>query len=105
MISVEVVRFVAGGDSLQSSAILTGLHIAAKGATFKEITLDTLRKLPIPLPPRDEQAVIAQYIDNHFGAFRDAERTVLTQTERLAEYRQALITAAVTGQLDVSEAS
>ncbi|MBT2418039.1 restriction endonuclease subunit S [Streptomyces sp. ISL-22] len=61
--------------------------------------------LSVPVPPRREQEEIVRSLD------RELEPEVRTQSkiERsnglLAERRQALITAAVTGQLDVSTAS
>ena len=67
-----------------------------------EIDNDLLRKMPVLLPPADEQARIVAHVDA-----RTADIEQLTfQAARLiglaAERRTALIIAAVTGQFDVS---
>jgi type I restriction enzyme S subunit len=58
-------------------------------------------KLPLLVPPRDEQELIATFLDRATSAFD----TLITEAERaialLKERRAALISAAVTGQIDV----
>lgn len=75
---------------------------SAKGATFKEITLDRLRRLVIPLPPLREQDRIVKRLQDLEGRHTRATANINTSIDRLKEYRSALITAAVTGQIDVS---
>ena len=73
----------------------------AKGATFREITLEALRKTPVLVPPLDEQCLIASWVKQQSEQFlaliREAEQTQVLLKER----RSALISAAVTGQIDV----
>jgi len=73
------------------------------GATFRRLNLGTLAKTPIPLPSMKEQRRIAAYLDEQ-AAKIDA---LIEETERFIELarerRAALITAAVTGQIDVRE--
>jgi len=59
----------------------------------------------VPLPPVSEQAQIVRSFHSKERALRAARAVLVTQLKRLREYRQALITAAVTGQLDIPEAS
>jgi type I restriction enzyme S subunit len=55
------------------------------------------------VPPRDEQEQISRYLD---AVVTQIDRVIVTtnrSVDRLREYRQALITAAVTGQLDLTK--
>ncbi|MBD1204747.1 MAG: restriction endonuclease subunit S [Rhodobacteraceae bacterium] len=89
--------------ALSGSASQTYFELMAKGATFREITLDALRRLPLPLPSLDEQREIAKVLRSkteRLGKLIDeAETTILLLQER----RAALISAAVTGKIDVRE--
>ena len=59
---------------------------------------------PITVPPLAEQERIVDHVQQSLRSI-DAARAKLTeQTAKLREYRQAIITAAVTGQLDVTSA-
>ena len=65
------------------------------------INIGTLGSIILVIPPKDEQAKILEYIN------RETTRTdsLITKTQHsinlLKERRAALITAAVTGQIDV----
>jgi type I restriction enzyme S subunit len=76
----------------------------SNGSTVNNVRLPVLRGLPIWLPSLDEQAVAADFIDEQTSAI-DA---LIAESEDLItfsqERRAALITAAVTGQIDVREA-
>lgn len=76
----------------------------SKGATFKEITLDALRRLPVAVPPLVEQLMIAAEIRERAEAFDQLVLDAQTSVVLLRERRSALITAAVTGQIDVRNA-
>lgn len=58
--------------------------------------------LPVYLPPLSEQRLIAQKIDQTVQTTRHLSSKVELTIERLKEYRSALITAAVTGQIDIA---
>jgi type I restriction enzyme, S subunit len=60
---------------------------------------------PIPLPSVAEQHSLAERAQTALDNIATASRLLDRQLEVLAERRQALITAAVTGQIDVSTAS
>lgn len=90
--------------ALNSAASYAGLEVYAKGATFREITLEALRNHRIPLPPLSDQRTITRFLDARVGSVDAIRRVAEVQIRRLAEYRQALITAAVTGQIDVEGA-
>jgi restriction endonuclease S subunit len=57
----------------------------------------------IPVPPLPEQAAIAAYLDAETAKLDALVGRVEAAVERLQEYRTALITAVVTGKIDVKE--
>ncbi|WP_405204177.1 restriction endonuclease subunit S [[Kitasatospora] papulosa] len=77
----------------------------AMGSTHKTIYVPDLQMLRIPLPPLAEQAEIVETIRHQNTGIDALMDKVSRQGELLTERRQALITAAVTGQFDVSTAS
>ncbi|MCA2201712.1 restriction endonuclease subunit S [Streptomyces sp. SMS_SU21] len=77
----------------------------AMGSTHKTIYVPDLQMLRIPLPPLEEQAQIVHTIRRQNGRVDTLTDKVQRQQELLRERRQALITAAVIGQFDVSTAS
>ncbi len=90
---------------LGSSTALNFWDTEIAGATFRRLNLGTLSATPIPLPPLDEQRRIATQLDEQtakIDAFISrAERFI----ELVKERRSALITASVTGQIDVRTTS
>ena len=64
-----------------------------------------LRSLPICIPPLEEQRVIAATLDAKTEMLRDLIATTQQAINLLLERRTALISAAVTGQIDVREVS
>lgn len=59
----------------------------------------------LPHPPLTEQAAIARYLDAKVALVNDAISNTESRIERLYEYRSALISAAVTGKMDVRDAA
>ena len=57
------------------------------------------------LPPHAEQNAIVDRLAGDFAQLDDLGHTLLTQIDLLNERRRALITAVVTGQLDIPEAA
>jgi type I restriction enzyme S subunit len=69
--------------------------------TRASLSQDLLRNMPVALPPMAEQAIIALHLEALEVSIRAiSEKTQLT-IEKLKERRAALITAAVTGHIDV----
>jgi hypothetical protein len=60
-----------------------------------------LKRADLPLPEQDEQAGIAAFLDQQTKRFGSLIQRVQDGIARLQEYRTALISAAVTGQIDV----
>lgn len=61
--------------------------------------------LYLVVPPLREQVEILGYLTEVLQRNELMSRILEKQIDRLKEYRQALITAAVTGQLDIPEAN
>lgn len=99
---VDVLRdfacYVIGADAAQH---YFSLH--SKGATFQEITLDALRRLPVVLPPLVEQAEIAAFLNAEVARFGQLITEASRAITLLQERRSALISAAVTGKIDVRD--
>jgi type I restriction enzyme S subunit len=71
------------------------------GSTMRTIGMGDLKAFRIPLPPVDEQRRIVVFLDEETAkidtSIAEAERLIELSRER----RSALITAAVTGQIDM----
>jgi len=70
----------------------------------RKLGTETLTRFPFLLPPLPEQAAIAIYLDRETARLDALIRKVEEAIERLQEYRTALISAAVTGKIDVRKA-
>lgn len=77
----------------------------AMGSTHKTIYVPDLQALKIPLPPLEKQREIVRRVRLANRRIDGAVDGTRRRIELLSERRQALITAAVTGQFDVSTAS
>lgn len=73
------------------------------GSTHQTIYMPDIQELRVPLPPLEEQDEIVAAVWRHIGRDGHIEDSLSHQLDLLAERRQALITAAVTGDLDVAE--
>lgn len=72
----------------------------AVGSTHKTIYMPDIEGLRIPLPSVDEQDLIVESVWSKLKGLDRAGDELVRQIDLLVERRQALITAAVTGQLD-----
>lgn len=87
--------------ALQSTAVFHPLEAKSLGAAVRGINIFDLKRVYVPTPPSDEQTRIASTLTIHEQRLTDLKLKVLTHADRLKEYRSALITAAVTGQINV----
>lgn len=88
-------------------AAATAGHFRAGGNpnTIDHLTGDQLRHYRFPFPPKEEQEEIARTLDIELNRIRTVQGKIGEAIDRLKELRLALITAAVTGQIDVGEAA
>ena len=68
------------------------------------LSVERVLNLSLPVPPLDEQAIIAQSLDNETTEIAAAVSRAHRQIELMQEYRTRLIADVVTGKLDVREA-
>ncbi|MBQ4837353.1 restriction endonuclease subunit S [Pseudoalteromonas luteoviolacea] len=69
--------------------------------TRASLSQDLLKKLSVALPPINEQKKIAEYLDKQSDAFDKLVLNAELSIQLLNERRTALISAAVTGKIDV----
>lgn len=69
--------------------------------TRASLSQDLLRNLPVLLPSPSEQTAIADYLEAETQKIDDLIDLNQQTMDKLKEYRTALITAAVTGKIDV----
>lgn len=67
------------------------------------LSVDRILPLKIPVPPFHEQQALAAFLSAVISRTARVTGAVEAAIERLSEYRAALITAAVTGKIDVRE--
>lgn len=73
-------------------------------ATIQNVSAEKYANLFQAVPPLPEQYEIVQYISLQAKQISTVISKLQTQISKLREYRQTLITAAVTGKIDVREA-
>ncbi|TFH84865.1 restriction endonuclease subunit S [Billgrantia azerbaijanica] len=105
--SVALIRPLCLADSeflcslLQASCYQSQMIFEAGGTTIKHIYITRLAKMPIALPPLNEQKEVLEKINNenvrYLSLIEEAEKSA----KLLGERRSALISAAVTGKIDV----
>jgi type I restriction enzyme S subunit len=76
----------------------------AGGSTKGAITRDMIAKLRVPVPPLAEQGVIAAHLNAQTQKLDSLTSKVEHAIALMREHRTALISAAVTGKIDVREA-
>ena len=70
--------------------------------SMQNIGQDTLKDLRFACPPRDEQNQINEWLDDKMDDFSQLQESIEGALAQLQEYRAALITNAVTGQIKVA---
>lgn len=86
-----------------TDAARTYFFLRSKQSTnLASINQSNVRELPIPMPPEAERTAILAELDRSAKATTDLIDHAVEHITRLREYRSSLISAAVTGQLDVS---
>lgn len=88
---------------LNSSAGAGLIDQIAIESTRMRVSLGDYKSSTCPLPPLPEQTAIAAYLDEETAKLDALVGKVEAAVERLQEYRTALITAVVTGKIDVRE--
>jgi type I restriction enzyme S subunit len=95
-------RFALYG--MMSDSFQIQLQSLSTGSTAEGLKASKLPILRLVAPPVSEQDVIADFLDRETARVDGMIAKIETAIERLQEYRTALITASVTGKIDVREA-
>ncbi|RLT11109.1 MAG: restriction endonuclease subunit S [Planctomycetota bacterium] len=93
----------AVGWTFKSAPIKNQIDHAQNGAAREGLNFVQIGEMAVPLPPLPEQTAIASFLDaetSKIDALIAEQRRLI---ELLKEKRQALISAAVTGKIDVRE--
>ena len=86
----------------QALGVRDQYHYNANGVTRYGLGLYWVNNGVVPVPPLDEQRKIAEYIDDNLQTMESIEENILFEIEKLKQFRMSLISAAVTGKIDVS---
>jgi len=78
------------------------LGYLSMGSTHKTIYFPDLMDIRVPLPPTERQERAIQEVSEAADERKMLCSGLSQQVSRLIEYKQSLITAAVTGELDVT---
>ena len=84
-----------------SSFFIESVRIKSNSTTIDVIYSDTLSGVKIPIPPMKEQLDILEFLNVKIPSIDTAISNEQRKTELLKEYRQSLISEAVTGKIDV----
>jgi type I restriction enzyme S subunit len=77
------------------------VDIVQYGAAQKQYNIGHAVDFTFPFPPVDEQRAIADFLDRRIASIEGLVAKAQQVVECLQEYRTALITAAITGKIDV----
>ena len=88
---------------LRSDSVAEYWALAKQGSTFNEVSIETVRDLVVPVPPIGEQHKIAAAVDVRDWGFAALVEEATHAITLLKERRAALISAAVTGKIDVRD--
>jgi type I restriction enzyme S subunit len=77
------------------------LNFNATGSTYDAVSAEDVCNMILVIPPEKEQEKIASFLDNETGKIDTLVEKVQKSIELLKEYRMAIISAAVTGKIDL----
>lgn len=88
---------------LQSSLVKEQVESFVKGAALRRLSIQNLEKVFGIFPTMSEQQKISDYINAQLNRLDVLESKAIVQIQLLEERRTALISAAVTGKIDVRD--
>lgn len=78
-------------------------RVAKQSTNLASISSTNIKETPLLIPPEEERAEIISYVDRQLKKFELLEQKSRLQIELIQERRTALISAAVTGKIDVRD--
>ncbi|MFM2431564.1 MAG: hypothetical protein RLZZ511_2777 [Cyanobacteriota bacterium] len=88
---------------LNAQTGISQVDLACVGATFRRINVGQIKQILVTVPPLAEQIAIGEYLEKIHGFYSKNVSLINLQIAKLQEYRQSLITAAVTGKLPIPD--
>ena len=86
-----------------SYLVQTQVFLMSNATTIEVIYSGNLRDAAVPIPPVEDQSAIVAYLNRETAKLDALTGKIQEAIEKLREYRAALISAAVTGKIDVRE--
>ena len=86
---------------ITSAGVVSELSLESKGSTMDNLNTETLGRVRMPVPPEVEQDDILNFVENVSGKYKSLIGYAESAIELMQERRTALISAAVTGKIDV----
>jgi type I restriction enzyme S subunit len=84
-------------------AALPALEQTSTQSTQANLNIDRIGSVQAVFPPLEEQLEVIAYLDSLIERYAEIEEKALTAIERMQERRTALISAAVTGKIDLRD--
>ncbi len=88
---------------LSTSGMQETIALEQVGASRQGLTLDAIRSFKLFVPPLAEQRAIADFLDHETRQIDALVTKTLDVIKQLREYRTSVISAAVTGRIDVRD--
>jgi type I restriction enzyme S subunit len=98
----EIGRFTA--ISFKTPGVETWIHQRLKGIAYTGLNIETLKQVPIPLPPLAEQHRIVAEVDRRLSVLDALDATLDANLARCARLRQSILKRAFEGRLVPAEA-
>jgi type I restriction enzyme S subunit len=86
---------------ITSEGVVSELSLESKGSTMDNLNTETIGRVRLPVPPVNEQLEVLAYANEVAGKFRNLIEKATSAINLMQERRTALISAAVTGKIDV----
>ncbi|MBN28044.1 MAG: restriction endonuclease subunit S [Alteromonadaceae bacterium] len=86
---------------ITSDGVISELSLESKGSTMDNLNTETLGRVRLPVPPPKEQRAILIYVESIAGKYESLISKAESAINLIQERRTALISAAVTGKIDV----
>lgn len=86
-----------------SSQFTAAVVLLSSRVAMPKMNRRDLGGFAVPIPPLDEQDEIVSYLESQHAVLDNSRTSIEAAIEQLCEYRSALISAAVTGQIDVRQ--
>ena len=87
----------------KSGAVDNYWGLSKQGSTFSEVSIETVKEIFLPIPPIEEQKDVCSFIVSAVDRLDIIISSAVNAIQLIKERRTALISAAVTGKIDVRD--